>query len=324
MNPNLAALMLFLVLAGSLGMGVMAFAGQPSSKKIGKRLEVIRERHATSREAFAKAQMKRIVQARSKRFDIFRTLVPRRAELAARLERTGKSWSVGGYGAASAGLAVVVAVMVLTGGGSVLMALMAGIAAGAGLPHMVTGSMAAKRARAFNTRLPDAMDLLVRGLRSGLPVSESLGVVGREVPDPVGCEFRAVADKIRIGQTMDVALAEAAKRIGTPEFQFFVIALAIQRETGGNLAETLSGLCEVLRKRAQMKLKVAAMSSEAKASAYIIGSLPFLIFAMIYVVSDSYLAGFFTDTRLMIAAGGGMVWMAIGAGVMAKMIRFEI
>ena len=323
MNPTVAAFLLFLGLAGSLGMGVMAFAGPPSNKKTLKRLDAIRERHSTSREVFAKAQMKRIVQARSQRFDAFKGLVPRRAELASRLERTGRAWTVGGYGAACAGVSVGAAMAALMAHAPILMSLMIGMFAGVGLPHMIVGRMSAKRAKAFNNRLPDAIDLLVRGLRSGLPVTESLGVVGREVPDPVGSEFRLIADKIRIGQPMDSALANAANRIRTPEFQFFVIALAIQRETGGNLTETLGNLSEVLRKRGQLKLKINAMSSEAKASAYIIGALPFCVFGLMMVINPAYVGKFFVDTRLMIAAGGGICWMSIGVAIMAKMISFK-
>src|SRR3546814_5589667 len=108
----------------------------------------------------------------------------------------------------------------------------------------------------FTVNFPDALELLVRGLRSGLPISETLGVVASEIPGPVGEEFKLITERIKIGRTMDAALQETADRLGTPEFQFFVITLTIQRETGGNLAETLSNLADVLRKRAQMKLKI--------------------------------------------------------------------
>ncbi len=123
---------------------------------------------------------------------------------------------------------------------------------------------------------------------------------------------------------MEAALQETAERIRMPEFQFFVITLAIQRETGGNLAETLSNLAEVLRKRMQMKLKIKAMSSESKASAYIIGSLPFIVFGLIWYINPTYMGTFFTDQRLIMAAIGGGVWMGIGVFIMAKMIAFEV
>jgi tight adherence protein B len=151
-----------------------------------------------------------------------------------------------------------------------------------------------------------------------------MGAVASEIEGPVGSEFQAVSDRMKIGRTLEAALQETADRLGTAEFQFFVITLAIQRETGGNLAETLSNLSEVLRKRMQMKLKISAMSSESKASAYIIGALPFLVFGIISVVSPKYMAGFFQDQRLMIAGIVGMIWMAIGAFIMRQMINFEI
>jgi tight adherence protein B len=165
---------------------------------------------------------------------------------------------------------------------------------------------------------------MVRGLRSGLPISETLGVVATEVPGPVGIEFRTVSDKMRIGRTMEAALQDTADRLGTPEFQFFVITLAIQRETGGNLAETLSNLADVLRKRAQMKLKIRAMSSESKASAYIVGSLPFVVFTLVWMINPTYMGHFFTDQRLTVAGLGGLIWMSIGGFIMAKMVNFEI
>jgi tight adherence protein B len=119
-------------------------------------------------------------------------------------------------------------------------------------------------------------------------------------------------------------LQETADRLGSPVFQFLVIKLAIQRETGGNLGETLSNLADVLRKRSQMKLKIRAMSSESKASAYIVGSLPFIVFVMIWWINPGYLGSFFTDDRLIVAGLGGLTWMSIGAFIMAKMVSFEI
>ena len=181
-----------------------------------------------------------------------------------------------------------------------------------------------RRVAKFNARFPDAIDLLVRGLKSGLPVTETFQVVSHELPGPVGEEFKGVIERIRIGNTMESALQESAEMLGTPEFQFFCITIQIQRETGGNLAETLANLSDVLRKRAQMKLKIRAMSSEAKASAYIVGALPFFVFAVVWSVNPGYLAGFFVEERLIIAGLGGLVWMSIGAGIMAKMISFEI
>jgi len=129
---------------------------------------------------------------------------------------------------------------------------------------------------------------------------------------------------MKVGRTMDEALQETSNRLDMPEFSFFCITLAIQRETGGNLAETLADLAYVLRKRAQMKLKISAMSSESKASAYIVGSLPFIVFALIYSINPQYLSQFFVDERLIIAGLGGLTWLGIGAFIMAQMVNFEI
>lgn len=326
MTGNLAALAVFLGMSLTLGMGVMAFAGSARPKRFVRRLDSLRERHSTSHEVLAQAQMRRIVSSRRNgKFDsLIKRFVPRPAELRARLDRTGRSITVERYAMICAGLAVSVAIGLEVVGAPLLLGLFGGILIGVGLPHQVIGSLASRRIKAFTARFPDAIDLLVRGLRSGLPVSESLTVVGRELPDPVGGEFRIVSDKIRIGRTMEQALQEMALRVNTPEFQFFVITLSIQRETGGNLAETLHNLGAVLRNRSQMKLKIKSMSSESKASAYILGSMPALVATIVTIANPNYLAGFLVDPRLMIAAGAGAVWMSIGGFIMAKMIAFEI
>jgi tight adherence protein B len=305
---------------------VFALSGPSGDKAAKRRIGALKERYAGAASVTTmEAQMRRITANRDTRVDsLAASILPRPALLKKRIAMTGKNWSVGNYGIASAAIVVVTALLLLTRGMPVLLALMVGLLAGLGLPHMVIGFLIKKRTGAFTAKFPDAIELLVRGLRAGLPISETLNVVANEIPGPVGEEFRQVSDKIKIGRTMDLALQDTADRLGTPEFQFFVIALAIQRETGGNLAETLANLAEVLRKRGQMKLKIKAMSSESKASAYIIGSLPFIVFVMIYFVNASYMGGFFVDQRLMIAGGGGLVWMSIGAFIMSRMIAFEI
>lgn len=299
--------------------------GDKGSRLLEKRLEKIRDRNASSQDAMARVRMRRIASLEQSRLEGFAgRFIPRPDELRLRLIRTGKTWTLGKYGVATL---VCIAVSGLVSGVllkmPVMLAILVGLLVGFGLPHLVVSRLIAKRLSTFNALFPDAIDLMVRGLRSGLPITESLNVVGKEIADPVGTEFRTVSDKIKIGQTMDEALHDIAKRVNTPEFQFFVISLAIQRETGGNLAETLSNLSEVLRKRLQLKLKIRAMSSESKASAYIVGSLPFIMFVVISLVNSKYMAGFFTDVRLMIAAGVGVVWMGIGVGIMAKMVNFD-
>jgi len=302
-----------------------AFAGPSLAKAQARRLESVRERHSRSTEAVAQAQLRRIYAARQNRMEgLAQRFIPNPALFRRRLEQTGKSWTLGQYAIGSIGLAGVVAALLIMRGLPFGLGLALGALAGIGLPHFVVGQLIKRRVNKFTARFPDAIELMVRGLRSGLPVSETMGIVSTEIPDPVGIEFRNVSDKMKIGRTMEAALQETADRLGTPEFQFFVISLQIQRETGGNLAETLSNLADVLRKRSAMKLKIRAMSSESKASAYIIGALPFIVFGLIWFINGQYMQNFFVDPRLMIAGGVGMVWMAIGAFIMSKMINFEI
>jgi tight adherence protein B len=314
--------------AGVLGVLVLlinAFQGPSASKSTKRRLELIKERHAEGIAAHANAQIRKLFARRQSRADSWaNTILPKPALLRQRLERTGRTWTLAQYGMVCAGLVVVVGLLLLSRGAPFLLALLVGCFVGIGLPHMIVGKLIARRIAKFTANFPDAIDLMVRGLRSGLPITETLGIVSSEVPGPVGVEFRGVSDRMKIGRTMEASLQETADRLGTAEFQFFVITLAIQRETGGNLAETLSNLADVLRKRAQMKLKIKAMSSESKASAMIVGSLPFIVFGLVYLMNPSYMAKFFTDDRLIVAGLGGMLWMSIGVLVMAKMVNFEI
>ncbi len=164
----------------------------------------------------------------------------------------------------------------------------------------------------------------MRGLKSGLPVTESIKVVGEEIGDPVGIEFRGIADAMKLGQSMEDSMWDTAKRLDTPDFKFFVSSLSVQRETGGNLTETLDNLSDILRKRKQMKNKVKAMSSEAKASGIIIGSLPFIMFAIIYILNPGYVSQLFVDPRGQAMLAAGALSMVTGIAVMAKMIKFEI
>ena len=318
-------IMLIAGMLGVLGLIYVGMSGPSVTKAQSRRLDSLRERHSKSTEVAAQAQLKRILANRETRMDgLAQRFLPNPALLRERIERTGKSWSLGHYLIASVGLAVVLSLVLALKGMPVMLAVALGLFAGVAIPHFTVSHLIARRIAQFNVRFPDAIELMVRGLRSGLPISETLGVVATEVSGPIAVEFQNVVDKMKIGRTMEAALQEGADRIGTPEFQFFVITLAIQRETGGNLAETLANLADVLRKRAQMKLKIKAMSSESKASAYIVGSLPFIVFAMIWFINGAYMQGFFTDTRLMIAGGAGLLWMGIGVAIMAKMVRFEI
>ena len=317
-------LLITLAIFGVLVVGYSMVSGSGVGKAQKRRIQSLRYRHSESLDAKVESQFKRAVAARKPKTYQVKGSGSRIEALATRLDRTGKGWTVSQYVYATIGLVLGIAVLVFIFTRAPLLALGVGLVVGGGLPHMYVGRLINKRTNAFVTKFPDGIELLVRGLRSGLPVTETLAIVSSEVPGPVGVEFKGVIDRIKVGKTMEDALQDAADRLGIAEFNFFTITLAIQRETGGNLAETLSNLAEVLRKRAQMKLKIKALSSESKASAYIIGALPFIVFAMIMWINPDYMGGFFTDDRLIVAGLGGMVWMGIGVFIMSKMINFEI
>ena len=305
-------------------LGFLALGGPNASKASQRRLQQLRFRHSESTDAKVESQLKKAIAARKPKQFKQAGSGSRVEALAIRLDRTGKNWTLSQYAYTSLGIGLVVAVLMFLRTGSFMLALAVGALVGAGVPHFIVGRAIKKRTNQFNVKFPDAIELLVRGLRSGLPVTETLGVVAQEIPGPVGEEFKGIVERIKIGRTMEESLQVTGDRLGIPEFNFFCITLAIQRETGGNLAETLSNLSDVLRKRAQMKLKIRAMSSESKASAYIVGALPFIVFTMIWWINPDYVGGFWQDERLIAIGLGGLVWMSIGGFIMAKMVSFEI
>ncbi|MCG8510316.1 MAG: type II secretion system F family protein [Rhodospirillales bacterium] len=309
---------------------ILRGGGSGTRTPIGKRAEKVRIR------ATAAANLKPTTSSTSsvKRQDrrstlptldkLAKRLLPRQDALYQRLHRTGRDIGIGFYIAISFGLAfVVTAVLTVMAQMPIALSIALGIFAGAAIPHLVVNRMATKRLERFTGIFPDAIDLIVRGLRSGLPVTESISAVGSEMPDPVGGEFRRIAESVQFGRTLEEALWDAARRLDTPDFKFFVISLSVQKETGGNLGETLANLSDVLRRRRQMKLKIKAMSSEARASAYILGSLPFVMFCLIYLLNPSYETELFTDPRGRVALLAAMAKMAVGIAVMRKMVRFE-
>jgi tight adherence protein B len=256
---------------------------------------------------------------------ILRKALPRPAELRARLEKTGFKISISEYVLMNFVMIGLLAFLInYVFGYALFVAVPAGMAGGLFLPHFIIGFLGKRRVNKFMKTFPEAIELMVRGLRAGLPISETINVVGNDAPDPVGAEFRGVADAVRVGKTMEEALWNVASRIDVPDFKFLIIAISIQRETGGNLAETLSGLANTLRKRRQIKLKIKAMSSEARASAWIIGSLPFIMFFLLWLANDQYVMTLVEDPRGAYMIGAGLSLIGTGVGIMAKMVRFEI
>ncbi len=312
---------------GALMVITLAFTAIRARARLGRRIEKINRRLEVESPDEPKAGFRRNQDYSSiGAFDrLLKRWLPNPAMLQARLEKTGKAIVPGEYVLVCAVL--VAAVSILSAkvfGFPLLISLSAGVFVGVGLPHLALNLLIARREKRFTSLFPEAIDLIVSGLKSGLPISDSIATVGSEIADPVGTEFRRIDEHVRVGQSLDEALQRAVSRIDTAEFKFFVISLAVQRETGGNLTETLENLSDILRRRRQMKMKVRAMSSEAKSSAYIIGSLPFLMFAILYLLNGEYAMKLFIDPRGKFLLGAGLGSMAIGALVMMKMVRFRI
>lgn len=199
-----------------------------------------------------------------------------------------------------------------------------GIALGIWLPLKYVGFKIGKHMKKFLQVFPDAIDLIVRGLRSGLPVTESMKMVGREVPEPVGSIFRRITDTMELGVSMEKALQEVASELQSTEFNFFATSIIIQRETGGNLGEILSNLSDVLRKRFTMRMKVKAMTSEARASAWIVGSLPVIVSVATSIMSPGYLDTLFDDFRGNIALAVACGMLFAGVWTMGRMAKFDL
>ncbi|WP_299438042.1 type II secretion system F family protein [uncultured Rhodospira sp.] len=252
------------------------------------------------------------------------TRARRRNRLKQALTRAGLAVSPGAYHVTTIALGLLAALASFVGGLSPLVAGLFGVIVAFGLPRLVLGFLVKRRQKKFTNEFPNAIDVLVRGVQSGLPVSECIVIVGREVPDPVGAEFRLMTEGQRVGLTLSEIMARGLERMPTPEYKFFSIVLQIQQQTGGNLAETLANLSNVIRERKQMRNKIKAMSSEAKASALIIGSLPFVVGILVNLTSPGYMMPMIDTVvgNVLLVAGG--VWMLAGIGIMAKMVNFKI
>ncbi|HEY4030124.1 MAG TPA: type II secretion system F family protein [Caulobacteraceae bacterium] len=201
--------------------------------------------------------------------------------------------------------------------------LMMGFVVGAGLPLWVVGFLAKQRNARFSMAFADAVDIIVRGLRSGLPLHDCLRVIGKESPEPLGAEFRRLVENLSMGMTLEQGLERMYERLPAPELRFFTIVLNIQQKTGGNLGEALGNLSAVLRGRRMLREKIKALSSEAVASAAVIGCMPPGVAALLSVVNPRYLTVMFTDPRGHLLLAGGAVIMGFGTMVMRKMINFK-
>jgi tight adherence protein B len=317
-------LLAFIALAG---IGVVLAGAGASGGKVAKRAQAIAQRGRGERvQRTARGQG----DSSQRRKQILRTLQEqeknRRAaafDATAKLRQAGLNLTAKTFWLGSAGLGLVVATLALVLHAKPPIALMLGFVGGAGVPLWFIGMLAKKRKAKFAAAFADAVDIIVRGLRSGLPLHDCLRVISKECPEPLAGEFRRLVEGQALGVTIEQGLERMQERMPTPELSFFAIVLNIQQKTGGNLGEALGNLSAVLRGRRMMREKIKALSSEAVSSAGVIACLPFGVAALLSVVNPHYLGIMFVDPRgHMMLAGGGVV-MTMGVLVMRKMINFK-
>ncbi len=224
----------------------------------------------------------------------------------------------------SALLALVLLVVLFIVGASPLVMLGVAVVAGLGLPRWMLGFLISRRQNKFLDEFPNALDVIVRSIRSGLPLNDAIRLIATEGTEPVKSEFRRVIEAQQVGLSIPDACARMTIQMPLQEVNFFAIVIAIQSQAGGNLSEAIGNLSKVLRDRKKMKAKVKALSMEAKASAVIIGALPFIVSFLVYVTSPNYIMVLFTDPRGHFILGFSAIWMSIGIFVMRNMVNFDI
>jgi len=323
MLPILAAILAFITIGG---LGWAFVGGDDSSNQAIKRAQSFggpKQNMAAAKKAAANTPEARRKQIMLQLQESERAERKARVSLAAKLKQAGLSTTVKTFWIVSAVLGVVAFLAPLVFGLNILIALGAAIVVGLGLPRWVVGFLGKRRMKKFSSHFADAVDVIVRGIKSGLPVHDCFKIIARESPAPLGPEFQRLVEGLGVGLTLQQALEKMYERMPTPELKFFAIVIGIQQKTGGNLAEALSNLSTVLRARKMMGEKIKALSSEATASAGIIGSLPPVVMIMVSMTTPAYMAVLFSDMRGQFMLIIAVSLMAFGIFVMKKMIAFK-
>ncbi|WP_306002412.1 type II secretion system F family protein [Brevundimonas sp. C43] len=324
MLPILAAVLAFITIGG---LGWVFVGGDDSSAQAVKRAQSLGEPKKSAAIA-RKAAAANTPEARRKQIllqlqDADRRERKARTTLASRLKQAGLSLSVTTFYIISAVVGLVTGLGALIFGLPILVVIGIALIFGLGLPRWIVGFLGKSRMKKFSLEFPNAVDVIVRGIKSGLPVHECFKIIARESPAPLGPEFQTLVEGLGVGLTLEQALEKMYGRMPTSELRFFTIVIAIQQKTGGNLAEALTNLSTVLRARRMMGEKIKALSSEALASAGIIASLPPAVMTMVMFTTPGYMMPLFNDFRgnfmLLMAVG----LMATGVFVMKRMISFK-
>lgn len=243
--------------------------------------------------------------------------------LSVRIARAGLSWSKRQFAIISAGIGLAMFAFGSFVGAGLLVSAVLGFAGAFGVPRWLLSYLKKRREAKFLDHFPDAVDVIVRGIKAGLPLLDCIKMITSEAPDPIKTEFRLILETQAIGMPLGEACGKLYERTPLPEANFFGIVVAIQQKSGGNLSEALANLSKVLRDRKKMKAKIQSMSQEAKASAAIIGALPIAVMTLVYLTSPHYISLLFTNSIGHIMLAGSAIWMTMGVIVMKKMINFD-
>jgi tight adherence protein B len=246
-----------------------------------------------------------------------------RVSLATRIDQTGLSISVRQYWIGSLFFGLFLSTLTYVESKGALLTLLVGVIGTIGLPQLMLARLRIRRINKFIANFPTAIDIIVRGIKSGLPLGDTIRIAAAESPEPVKSEFRQVVEALSLGMTLPEAVERMAQRVPITETNFFSIVIAIQGKSGGNLSEAMGNLSRVLRERKKMKGKITAMSMEAKASAAIIGAVPFLVVGALYFSSPNYVSLLWTTSHGRMISEIAICWMAIGIAMMKKMIAFD-
>ena len=327
MNGTMLFVILFGLIACSLGGLVYAFADVGGQAR--KRVQNVARPAGAARllkggnNPDANQQRRKNVQTMLKELEKQNAQKNKRPSLRRRIEQAGLTLDIRTFWLMSAGCGVAATFVSLYFVSAMWVAPLAGFAFTLGFPRWVLGFLKMRREKQFTNEFAPAVDTIVRSVKSGLPVNEALKVVSTEMAEPVAGEFKNLVESLKVGVTMEDGLKRMFERMPTPEVNFFAIVMTIQTKTGGNLSEALSNLSTVLRDRKRMQAKIRAMSSEAKAGAMIIGSLPPGVAGLIWVSTPNYIQPMFDSQMGNLMLLGCGVWMASGIAVMKKMVSFK-
>jgi len=292
-------------------------------RKTEQRMASVARTEPVARTARSQQKSRRdVVEATLKEFEE-RHRKTKNLPLSVRIAQAGLNWSKRQFLLISAGVGIVMFAVVFFSGAGLIAAATLAFAGAFGLPRWLLSYLKKRRETKFLNAFPDAVDIIVRGVKAGLPLLDCLKMITVESPEPVKSEFRAIVETQAIGMPLGDACLKLYEDMPLPEANFFGIVVAIQQRSGGNLAEALSNLSRVLRDRKKMKAKIQAMSQEAKASAAIIAALPVAVMILVYISSPQYISLLWTEPVGRVMLAGCAVWMTMGVLVMKKMINFD-